>query len=313
MLQFMVAEDVKLRQEAVQVLEHAGVMSTPAMRPVSETDATFRWFNSEGGAQDGTLTTITSPGMGQRTEWRFGDFHLVNIHTDRKLAIAGENSSSIPAAIRKVGELVPMPTVQFDKEDTIRSIVVSEVRGRPARCIEFDTTFGSSVHANEVCVDKQLGTMVRFQDGAELTEYSEWSQFAGAYLPGRIDVFRSGVQLVEIHVSEHAIEGQVDANVFVPPPGAEVKTRCHQIRQPFGQSMPQPPAGTSGSGITDVLLHGTIGRDGLVHGAVVDQADESRLSAEAVQTISTWVFTPAICDGKPTDWEANFVVHFQGR
>jgi TonB family protein len=312
-LQFAAAEDLKLRQEAVELLEHADAVSTPAVEPPTEALASFRWFNPDASAQDGTLATIISPGTGQRTEWHFGDFHLVNIHLDRKLAIAGENAATIPAAVRKVGELLPIRLVRFDHADTILAIRESEVHGRPARCIEFDTTYGSSVNANQICIDRQLGTMVRFKEGQETTENSEWFPFAGAYLPGRIDVFRHGIELVEIHSTRHKIEGQLDANVFFPPPGAEIKTRCHQVRRPFGQSMPQPPAGTSGSEITNVLLHGTIGNNGLVHGIVVDRSDRAELDREAIETVSRWVFTPALCDGKPTDWEANFVVHFQGR
>jgi hypothetical protein len=312
-VRLVAAEDLKLRQEAVQLLEHADATSTPAVQPPSEAVSTFRWFNQDGSEQDGTVTYTTMPGTGIRVEWRFGDFHLINVHTDRKLSIAGENATAIPAAISKVGGLLPIRLVRFDHADTIRSINDSEVRGRAARCIEFDTTYGNKTDANEICIDKQLGTMARFQEGPEATEYLDWFQFAGAYFPGRIDVFRHSVQLLEIHTMQDAVEGTVDRNVFLPPPGSEVKTRCAQVRRPFAQSVPQPPTGSSGAETTDVLLHGTIGQDGAAHSIVIDESDRPELNLEAIQTVSRWVFTPAVCDGKPTTWEANFVVHFQGR
>ena len=295
------------------MLEHADSLSVLAVRPETQTDVTFRWFNSDGSAQDGTLTILYSPGTGERTEWHFGEFHLINITIPGKLILAGQHASTIPAAIRMVGEIVPIHLVRFDHADNIRSINESEVRGRPARCIQFDTTYGSKTSANEICIDKALGTMARFQEGPEVTENSDWFQFAGAYFPGRIDVYRHGVQQVEIHETQHKIEGQVDANVFVPPPGAEIKTRCQQVKRPFVQSTPQPSPGNAGSSITDIFLHGTIAKDGTVRSIVVDQSDRADLNAEAIQTVSRWVFSSALCDGRVIDWEANFVVHFQGR
>ena len=295
------------------MLEHADSLSVLAVRPESQTDVTFRWFNSDGSAQDGTLTILYSPSAGERAEWHFGEFHLINIATNGKLIISGRNSSSIPAAVRMVGNIVPIHLVRFDHADTIRAISESVVRGRAALCIQFDTTYGSNTTANEICIDKSLGTMVRFQEGADVTENSEWFQFDGAYFPARIDLFRHGVEEVEIHESQQKIEGQLDANVFLPPPGAEIKTRCHDVKRPFIQSTPQPPAGNAGSGITDVFLHGTINKDGIVRSIVVDQSDRTDLNAEAIQTVSHWSFSSALCDGKPMNWEANFVVHFQGR
>lgn len=312
-LRLAAAEDLKLRQQAIQLLEHADAASTPVVRPPSEAVSTFRWFNSDGSEQDGTATFTIVPGTGERVEWHFGDFHLVNVHTPRTLVVSGENARAIPAAVKKVGGLFPIRLVSFDNADSIQSIVDREVRGRPARCIEFDTTYGGNTSANEICIDKQLTTMARFQDGAETTEYSEWFQFAGAYLPSRTDVFRQGVQLLEIHSKETAIDGKVDANVFLPPPNSEIRTRCAQVRRPFAQSVPQPPSGSSSAETTDVLLHGTIGKDGGVHSIVVDQSDRPDLNQEAIQIVSRWVFTPAACDGKTTNWEANFVIHFQGR
>jgi TonB family protein len=297
----------------VQLLEHANAASTPVVRPASEAVSTFRWFDQDGSAEDGTATFTIVPGTGRRVEWHFGNFHLINVHTGRTLAVSGENAGTIPAAVKRVGDLFPMRLVSFDHADTIRSIVDSEVRGRPARCIEFDTTYGGKTSANEICIDKETGTMTRFQDGADSTEYSEWFQFAGAYLPGRTDVFRQGIQLLEIHSTQTAIEGKVDENVFVPPPDSEVRTRCAQVRRPFAQSVPQPPSGNSGAETTDVLLHGTIWKDGGVRNIVVDQSDRPDLNEEAIQTVSRWLFTPAVCDGKKTNWEANFVIHFQGR
>jgi TonB family protein len=61
------------------------------------------------------------------------------------------------------------------------------------------------------------------------------------------------------------------------------------------------------------LVRGIIGRDGKVHDAVVQSSDRPDLNAEALSLIQQWVFTPAMCNGRPNPSEASFVLHFQGR
>jgi TonB family protein len=145
-----------------------------------------------------------------------------------------------------------------------------------------------------------------------VAENSDFFSFAGALWPARIDVFRNGIEVLEIHQSLAPIQGAIDPNVFAPPPGAHVRTRCGQYRRAFGQSMPQPPIGR-GSQNTDVVLHGIIDRDGKIVAPVIVQSDRPDLNPEALQLISTWTFQPAMCDGHPNTAEANFVLHFQGR
>ena len=73
---------------------------------------------------------------------------------------------------------------------------------------------------------------------------------------------------------------------------------------PLCQSVAQPRSGSLSAETSDVLLHGTIGKDGGVHSIVVDRSDRPELNQEAIQTVSRQVFTPAGCDG--TNREAKF-------
>lgn len=306
------AEDPHLRETAIDLLERANVVSTAAVRPPHEAVIKFRFFSANEGNKEGQETIVWLSPKESRLEVTFGDFHIININTPYRLAGAGDIGGSLPAAVRKVAKLVPIYLVRFDHEDVINSIDDSQVRGRPARCIGFDTKFGSTLHANEICVDKENGTLLRFRNGNEVTENSEFFLFSGAYWPARVDYYQNGVEVLEVHDRVTAIEGQPDLNLLLPPPGAQILVKCQQYRRPFAQKAVQPPSGSGGETV-DLVVYGTIGEDGRLHDGVVELSDRPDLQGEALQIAAKWVFTPAMCDGKPSSEEGNLVLHFQNR
>lgn len=307
------AEDVKLRQTAMQMLERANAASTTPTRPKFEHIINFRVYASDANqAGQGQLKMIWAGPTERRNDTSFGDFHLVNIWYGDELFISGKKGEPTPAIIRRAMKFLPLHLVRFDHEDIIRSIEDGVVRGRAGRCIEFDTSFGNTVNNNEICVDKELGTMLRFRDGEETEEYSEYFQFSGAYLPGRTDIFRNGAQIIELHQTYAPLLEPVDPGIFAPPAGAEVRKKCQQTRQAFGVSMPQPKSGV-GDQVTDVVLQGVIGPDGKVYLPVIMTSDRPDLNQEALNILSRWSYTPALCDGKPNWDKGEFILHFQGR
>jgi TonB family protein len=87
---------------------------------------------------------------------------------------------------------------------------------------------------------------------------------------------------------------------------------CTTFRRAIGISMPQPKQGTL-DGNYDVVVRGMIGADGKVHEAVVQESERPDLNAEALSLAQEWVFTPALCNGKPSITEASLTLHFQDR
>jgi Gram-negative bacterial TonB protein C-terminal len=309
--QLLHAQDIRLHQTAVQLLEKANAASTMVVRPNFEQTVTFQSLDSADRGLGEFRRTSAGP-EGHRDETRFGDFHLINIWTADQLIVKGEGRQT-PGIVKRMMQSLPIRLVQFDQQDVIRSIDDANVGGRAATCIDFDTVFGTTSQANQICVDKQLGVLLRFREGLDTDENSEFTGFAGAYLPGRIDIYHNGGQILEIHQTFANIEGAVDPAVFQPPMGADIRSKCKQSRRAFGQSMPQPPQGNGGTQVIDVRLRGFIGKDGKVSHPYVLQSDRPDLNEEAVKIVSTWTFTPNLCDGKPNFEQAEFVLHFQGR
>jgi hypothetical protein len=308
------AEDVKLRQRAVELLERANAISTVEKRSPYEQIVDFQVLNAMGDAPQEGHQKITWGGpMLVRAEDDFGKFHLVNIWNDNMLYLKGENADVVPTAFDQATRDLPIHLVRFDHEDTIRSIDAAVVGGRTSQCIEFDSKFGDQKQQrNEICVDGETGTMVRLQLGAIMEEYSDFVRFAGAYLPSKIYIYRNGRAMYHVQQTFTPIEGKPAPALFERPPGASARMKCAQMRRAFGRSMPQPALG-NGQENTDITIAGMIGDDGHVYSAGITESDRPDLNEEALKLVSTWTFDPLLCDGKPGWQKETFVLHFQGR
>ena len=147
--------------------------------------------------------------------------------------------------------------------------------------------------------------------GNEQLENSDFFPFAGALMPGKITYSYGGN--ISIEISQTMTE-LVDAtpNVLAAPPNATIQKMCTTFRRPMGVSMPQPKQGTLDSHY-EVLVRGFVGEDGKVRQAVVQESERPELNEEALIVAQKWVFTPAMCDGKPYATDVALTLHFQGR
>jgi TonB family protein len=303
-------QDIRVREEAVHLLEKANAVSTAVKLPNLERTDTFRVIGSDPAVKEGTFTRVVIQGTGRREETTFGDYHVIDIITDKGVTTVRTRELA-PPEVRILMRLTPIYRVYFDHQDVIHEIANREVNSHPSRCIEFDTVAGQKTQANEICVDAGTGAIVRQKLGDELIENSEFFSFAGALLPGRINYSFAGVPKMEIRqVMSPLTDGT--ANVLAAPPDAQVRQFCKTYRRPFGESMPQPKPGNGGSD-AEIVVRGMIGGDGRIHDAVVQSSERPDLNAEALDVIHQWVFTPALCNGQPNLTEASFTLHFQGR
>ena len=303
-------QDVKVRQKAIELLERATAASTSPKYPNLERVDTFQVFDADSSTHEGTLSRVVVQGTGRRDELNLGSYHLVNIFTHGQVPVEGA-SQIVPAPLMDVCRLTPINLVRFDGEDIIHEIVDRGVGGRMARCIEFDTIRGQKSEANEICVDSANGVLVSMKLGNELTENSDFFPFAGVLMPGKISYSGGGNTRIEI---SQTMTELVDAtpNVLAPPPNATIHQACATFRRAIGVSMPQPKQGDLNSDY-DVVVRGLVGEDGKVQQAVVQDSEKPDLNAEALRLAKSWVFSPAMCDGRPYTTEADLALHFQGR
>jgi TonB family protein len=304
------AQDIKLRQEALTLLEHASAVSVPLSRGLFEQTVTFRAYSPGGGTREGKYTRLYGAANVYRDEMEYGDYHYVYVFNHGHVAKIKTLEVS-PFVARKVMDLVPIYLVRFDHADVIHSINDEELNGRATRCIAFESTYGEKTDQNEICVDKQLGTMVHVNLGDQTVNNYDFFQYRGAYYPGRIEYEKNDLK-IEMEQTVKEIQGPLDPSALAPPAGAVVGTVCQEYRRPFGQFMPQPKPG-NGSRAVDIRLHGVVRTDGKIHDATIDSSDWPDLNEEALSIIKTWRFNPAMCDGKPADGPVDIVLHFASR
>lgn len=195
--------------------------------------------------------------------------------------------------------------------DIIRSIKDSEVNGRPARCIEFNTVVVQQSDANEICIDVQLGVVLRAHVNNETITNSDFLAYRDTYLPRHITYEQAGLRM-DLEQAKKEIEGPYNSDFLSPPPTASVAKVCTTVRQPFTEVRTQPRPG-SGSNVVDVMVHGTIRTDGRIRSISIDHSDRPDLNQEAMKLFSTWRFSPAICDGVAMEVPLGAILHFQGR
>jgi TonB family protein len=303
------AQDVKVREQAEHLLERADAVSSSPKLPNLERLDTFRVF--EGGAvKEGSFSRVVVQGTGRRDEYSFGDYHLLNVWTQKKVAVVGSGGNLLPPELVNVLRITPIWRVRFDGEDVIRSITDRKVNGSEAHCIAFDTVRGERTSNNEICVDAITGAIVLERLMGEEVENTEFFAFAGALMPGKI-VYSVGGVRTEVTQSMAPLT-DAGPNVLAAPENAKMHGLCTTYRRPFGVSMPQPKAG-SGAQTDDIIVRGFVGVDGKLYETAVQSSERPDLNAEALAIVQQWSFTPAMCDGHPDAHEAEITLHFQGR
>lgn len=301
-------QDIRVREEAVHLLERANLVSSSPKLPNLERLDTFRVFG-DAGVQDGSFSRTVIQGVGRREEFVLGDFHLTNVRTEKQVAASG-SPGIVPSDLLIVLRITPIDRLRFDGEDVIHAVTDKDIGGRPARCIEFDTVKGQRADHNEICTDGGTGALVREVLGSELIENSDFFSFAGALFPGKIS-YSDRARKIQITQSMTTLESS-EANVLTAPSDAQIHKNCSTYRRPFGVSMPQPKADNGGSDV-DIVVGATIGTGGQVVETVIRSSERADLNEQALALARQWTFTPALCDGHPKVEEVDFTLHFQGR
>jgi TonB family protein len=304
------SEDPKLRQEANELADRAIAVSRPARWAPYHSEAHFHHTSSDGSSTEGTYVIDYQAPNTRRREVSVGDFHALMIITPSG-AGATETQPLLPPAAREVERIFPLYSIRFDKEDVIHDVRNSTFMGKPTRCIYFQSNFGSQTREGEACFDTAMGTLVHFRFGGQTIDSTNWTKFAGYWLPGHIEESEDGRLSMTIDQSFTAVDS-FPPETFVIPPGATPFARCETFKGATGVSMPQPESGP-GDNVDDIVVQGQIERDGTVTNAAILRSKRPDLNAEALQLIAQWRFRPTRCNGEVTRSRGTFTLHFKGR
>jgi TonB family protein len=304
------AEDVQLRAQAIQLMNHAHVVSTPhTTRQNVQTIASFRAVSADGPAL-GKLTRLRGASGYLKQDIALGDFHAGMVGVKMQRATTGPWEKP-PYAVTRLLDLVPFSVGEFDAKDVIRRIEPASISGAPATCVFFETIEGDKRDPGDICFDNAAGVMLQAHTGDRTFRYSSYTDFAGGRMPGHIDYEEAGGLSLSIDITMSILD-TVPADAFDFPAGAKVGNLCARYSQPLPLVVPQPAPGT-GSAITTVVLHAVVTSAGTVADPRITHSPRPELNDEALQTVRSWQFQPGSCNGKPFDYPQSLEVQFQGR
>ena len=209
------AQDMPIRVEAIRLLERGNAVSrSTRILPNRKLDVTFRAYSPDGTAKDGTYSVIYAVDS-ERYETHFGDYNSISIHLPDRIV----QSEYIPPPIESldVYHLAPVVNGRFDESDIINSITPATLFGRHAKCIQFETVFGRTHQSNEICLDDELGTIIRRHVGEELVECTDYFSFEGVLFPAHMRRYINGTLRMELEQKFTVIDGPVDWATLTPP------------------------------------------------------------------------------------------------
>jgi hypothetical protein len=236
----------------------------------------------------------------------FGKYHVISLHFPDRI-LQAEYQPPPPETL-ELGALIPLILGRFDTSDTIHSIKPATLFGRRARRIQFETVNGRARQSNEICVDEELGNVIRWNVGEDLVESTDYSAFEGVLLPARIRHYINCKLRMEVEQKFSVIEGPVHWAALTPPNPTTLH-QCKQYRRPIIQSAPQPTSVAPGRGTTYRFTELSDQMVMYMKPAVLTNG-KPELEQQAVQIVSGWIFSPGVCNGKPIPVDAQLVVHF---
>ncbi|MGH9866234.1 MAG: hypothetical protein ACRD4H_12550, partial [Candidatus Acidiferrales bacterium] len=158
------------------------------------------------------------------------------------------------------------------------------------------------------CFDPQLGTLVSksgmYFSGGETAEYSDFTTFSEKLLPRTIRIVRGKDTVVTFRLGQIAALEKNEADMFSPPPSAEVWPTCPDTPEPADllhheKMEAKGPPLISG----DVWTYAVVGTDGMLHNVKVLGAVSPNEAAFTLRMLAGWVERPQTCHGQPQKTE----------
>ena len=99
-----------------------------------------------------------------------------------------------------------------------------------------------------------------------------------------------------------ATKAMVRASQFLDIPHMALRRRCEEVQPPEALTTPYPllAAGTTGGRVKVSFI---IGTDGRVHSPLILESAGWVGDRRVLQTVRTWRYRPALCNGVPTETE----------
>lgn len=188
-----------------------------------------------------------------------------------------------------------------------------KVDGHRAWCFDKKTTYMKFTSTEKLCVDAARPVLLRRSFGKDWKEFKDYTQLGAQEYPQKVTMVREHmvpVEVTDIHIAPAAT---LSGELFKPQENAIEVESCASVQPPEPKQTPEPsfPARASAESRHGmVVLNVIVAKNGTVAMARSITPDDYGFSESAEETVRTWHFKPATCDGRAIAMEMNVEVNF---
>jgi len=180
-------------------------------------------------------------------------------------------------------------------------------------CFDKKTTHVKFTLTEKLCFDATRPRLSRRGASTKTrTEFMDYMQTGEQEYPQKVSIIREHMAPIEV-TDVHIIPATLSEELFKPPENAIEVESCANEEPPEPKHTPEPsyPARASAESKKGmVVLNVIVAKDGTVSMVRSLTPDGYGFSESAEQTVRTWQFKPATCDGRAIAMEMNVEVNF---
>jgi TonB family protein len=293
------AED-KAHEEANMILVKASDLETFKVGeiPKFRLEVHFSFFRPRTTEIKGVFTREADSPFLWHEELEFGDyrFHKVRI---RKQIWTRENSDFIPMPVQELWGALYFTNFSLSDNDVVKRVHDMKINSIQGRCIEFETVVGNDKKEKQICVQKDSGYLISWEDGTKEISYSDFEPLGERVRPRRIAIDFQGMEKMVADINYQEVE-KFDPVDFEAIIGGEVTDICSASRNPIAKFVPDPVYPLTvrrGAYKGKIIVDVKVGPDGSVLAAAVLQSLQPDLDAAVLDAAKKWKFEPGTCDG----------------
>ncbi|MBZ5492580.1 MAG: energy transducer TonB [Acidobacteriia bacterium] len=179
-----------------------------------------------------------------------------------------------------------------------------------AWCFDKKTAYTKFTSTEKLCFDTARPVLLRRSFGKSWKEFTDYTQLGTQEYPQKATIVRehmAPIEATDVHIASATLSGEL----FKPQENAMESCANEQPPQPQHTPEPSYPERASAESKKGmVVLNVIVAKDGTVPMARSLTPDSYGFSESAEQTVRTWQFKPATCDGRAIAMEMNVEVNF---
>lgn len=201
------------------------------------------------------------------------------------------------------------PQFKTNERPSFGDVRKQKIQGKEAWC--FDRKLPQA--KTKLCFDVAKSMLVHESSSESHTEYSDYASLGPSMYPQRVQVFRENMapfELEQISITPTHANG----DLFKVPQNALEIEKCDDEKPPVAISAPEPSfpkdakdARQEAISVINVVLN----NEGKIVSAEALGPDSYGFGKNSVDSIKTWRFKPATCNGRPVATEMNIEMSFR--